>query len=228
MSEQIKIWRDGLWDNNPGFVQLLGLCPLLAVSNSVSNALGMGIATLVTLVVSNILISSSRNMLKPEIRMPAYVLIIASIVTSLELILHAYFFELYGILGIFLPLIVTNCIIMGRAEAYASRNGIKLAIHDGFAQGLGFMFVLVALGGIREVIGRGTLFDNAHLLFGEGVDLTIHLNPEYGGFLVAILPPGAFFALGLLIALKNIIDERIKNKKIKQQNDQAIPVIVQS
>lgn len=226
MSSNLTIWRDGLWDNNPGFVQLLGLCPLLAVSNSVVNALGMGLATLFTLLMSNTLISLSRDFLKPEIRMPAFVLIIASIVTSIELILHAYFYELYNALGIFLPLIVTNCIIMGRAEAYAARNKVGKAIQDGLAQGLGFMLVLVMLGVIRESIGRGTLFANAHLLLGEGADLTIQINPEYGGFLIAILPPGAFFALGLLIALKNMIDERMKSAKTPASI--SIPVTINS
>ncbi len=199
---------EGLWRNNPGIVQLLGLCPLLAVSNSVVNALGLGLATLLTLVLSNGMVSLSRRWLLREIRIPAFVLIIASTVTVLELLMHAFFHELYGILGIFIPLIVTNCTIMARAEAFASRQAVLPALVDGLAHGLGFLLVLVLLGAFRELLGHGTLLADAHLLFGQGVDLTLELLPGYRGFLLAVLPMGAFMGLGLLVALHRWLDRR--------------------
>ncbi len=207
------LFAEGLWRNNPGLVQLLGLCPLLAVSNSVVNALGLGLATLFTLLLSNGLVSLTRRWLLQEIRIPAFVLIIASTVTVLELLMHAFFHELYGILGIFIPLIVTNCTIMARAEAFASRNALLPALADGLATGLGFLAVLLVLGGLRELLGHGTLLADAHLLFGEGVDLTLHLLPGYRGFLLAVLPMGAFMGLGLLVALHRWLDRRWQQRQ---------------
>jgi electron transport complex protein RnfE len=210
MNNYLDIIKNGLWSNNQAFVALLGLCPLLAVSNTVINGLGLGIATTLTLILSNATVSLIRNIVGNEIRLPVFVLIIAAIVTTIELIMNAYFHELFMILGIFIPLIVTNCAIIGRAESFASRNPITPSIVDGFAMGLGFTSALVILGGIREVLGSGTLLANAHLMFGDaGKGLTIFLIQDYGGFLLAILPPGAFIGLGLLIALKNIIDKRL-------------------
>jgi electron transport complex protein RnfE len=208
------IAREGLWSNNAGLVQLLGLCPLLAVSATVVNALGLGLATLLTLVASNFTVSLIRNRVRPEIRIPVFVLIIASFVTAVELVMNAFFHQLYLILGIFIPLIVTNCAILGRAEAFASRTTPGRAMADGFAMGLGFMGVLVALGAMREVLGQGTLLADAHLMFGEwGRRLTIELVPDYDGFLLAALPPGAFIGLGLLLALKNVIDRRMDQRR---------------
>ncbi|MBE9564736.1 MAG: electron transport complex subunit E [Proteobacteria bacterium] len=203
------ISKNGLWTNNVALVQLLGLCPLLAVTGTIINGLGLGIATLITLVLSNSIVSLIRHWLKSEIRIPIFVLIIASIVTTIELAMNAWFHELYLVLGIFIPLIVTNCSIIARAEAFASKNNLRDSALDGFMMGLGFAFVLVVLGGLRELIGFGTLFANAQLMFGSlGESMTITFNESYSGFLLAVLPPGAFIGLGLLIALKNVIDKR--------------------
>lgn len=207
-----KLVRDGLWHNNPGLVQLLGLCPLLAVSNNVVNALSLGLATLFVLTLSNLTVSAIRNVVRPEIRIPVYVMVIASLVTIVELVMNAYLQTLYDILGIFLPIITTNCVIIGRAEAYASKNRILPATLDGFMMGMGFLLVLVALGGLRELLADGTLGQGLHLLLGPAME-GIHLRvmPEaVPGLLLAALPPGAFIGLGLLIALKNLIDARQK------------------
>ncbi|MDQ7015700.1 MAG: electron transport complex subunit E [Gammaproteobacteria bacterium] len=214
MSDNAKIFREGLWNNNAGLVQLLGLCPLLAVTSTVINGLGLGLATMATLVLSNSVVSMIRHVVRPEIRIPVFVLVIAAIVTSIELAMSAWLHGLYTILGIFIPLIVTNCAIIGRAEAFASKNNVKQAALDGFAMGLGFTLLLVVLGGMRELIGMGTLFSQAHLMFGEAArGMTLHLMGEdYRGFLLAILPPGAFFGMGILIVVKNLIDQRRKDK----------------
>ena len=204
-----SIIRDGLWKNNPALVQLLGLCPLLAVSNTVINGLGLGLATILTLVASNGIISLCRHHIPDEARLPVFVLIIASIVTAIELSMSAWFHELYLILGIFIPLIVTNCAITGRAEAFAARNPVCPAILDGFMMGIGFTAVLVLLGAMREILGQGTLFSEAHLMFGEiARHFTIIVIDDYRGFLIALLPPGAFIGLGLIVALKNVLDTR--------------------
>ncbi|MBL4851959.1 MAG: electron transport complex subunit E [Gammaproteobacteria bacterium] len=209
MSQTRKIINDGLWTNNPALVQVLGLCPLLAVSSTVINALGMGLATILTLVASNLTVSLIRNQIRPEIRIPIFVLIIAAVVTTIELSMNAFFHELYLILGIFIPLIVTNCVIIARAEAFASKNTPAASILDGLMMGLGFTAVLLVLGGLREAIGQGTLFANAHLMFGEiGHSMTITLIEDYRGFLLAVLPPGAFMLLGFMIAIKNVIDAK--------------------
>ena len=208
-----KIAVDGLWHNNPGLVQLLGLCPLLAVTGTVVNGLGLGLATTLTLLSSNVIVSLIRSWVRPEVRIPVFVLVIACVVTAIELAMNAFFHDLYLILGIFIPLIVTNCTIIGRAEAFASKNNVARAATDGLTMGLGFTLVLVTLGGLRELLGRGTLFSQAELMFGEAAQrLTITIVQDYNGFLLAILPPGAFFGMGLLIALKNIIDKRIEKR----------------
>jgi len=200
---------EGLWKNNPGLVQLLGLCPLLAVTTSVVNALGLGLATMLVLSLSNLSVSLIRGWVRDEIRIPVFVMIIASLVTAVELAMNAWFHELYRVLGIFIPLIVTNCVIIGRAEAFASRNSPANALFDGLMMGTGFTLVLVVLGAIREVLGQGTLLAGADMMLGGDADLTIHLFGDGGGFLLALLPPGAFITLGLLVALKNVIDERM-------------------
>jgi electron transport complex protein RnfE len=205
------IIRDGLWNNNQALVALLGLCPLLAVTNTAINGLGLGMATTLVLVCSNGTVSLIRNLVRPEIRLPVFVLVIASFVTTVELVMNAWFYELYKILGIFIPLIVTNCTIIGRAEAFASKNTLGRALVDGLSIGIGFTLVLVILGGMREFIGMGTLFSQAHLMFGEAArGLTLSLGEDFKGLLVAILPPGAFIGLGFLIAIKNLIDDRLK------------------
>lgn len=206
-----KIIGDGLWTNNPALVQILGMCPLLAVSSTVVNALGLGLATTLTLMLSNFAVSVIRGQIRPEIRIPIFVLIIAAIVTAIELLMNAFFHELFLVLGIFIPLIVTNCSIIARAEAFASKNAIAPSLLDGLMMGLGFTAVLVALGAMREIIGHGTLFAQAHLMFGDiGRALTLTVIDDYRGFLLAILPPGAFIGLGFIVALKNIIDDRRK------------------
>lgn len=206
-------WQ-GLWKNNPGIVQLLGLCPLLAVTNSVTNALGLAIATLFVLVASNTLVSLVRHHVPQAIRIPIFVMIIASLVTCVQLLMNAFTYELYLSLGIFIPLIVTNCIIIGRAEAFASKNSVKHAAFDGLMMGLGFSAVLLTLGAIREILAQGTLLDGIEtLLGGWAASLTVTLYHTDTSFLLAALPPGAFIVMGLIIALKNAIDYRLDNKK---------------
>src|SRR5690554_4309782 len=212
-----KITLDGLWTNNPALVQLLGLCPLLAVTASVVNALGLGLASTLVLVSSNLTVSLFRKLVPETVRLPIFVMIIASFVTAIELLMQAFTYELYLILGIFIPLIVTNCAIMGRADAFASKNPVRASVLDGLMMGVGFTAVLILLGGMRELLGTGALFDNMHLLFGEGArNWKWVIFEDYPGFLFAILPPGAFVGLGLLIALKNIIDARLEERR-KQQ-----------
>ena len=212
-----RIIGDGLWNNNAGLVQLLGLCPLLAISNTLINGLGLGLATTLVLLGSNMTISSIRNLVRPEVRIPVFVMIIASFVTTIELLMNAFLHELYLILGIFIPLIVTNCAIIGRAEAFASKQSVPRAALDGLAMGIGFTLVLVVLGGLREVVGQGTLFSQAYLMFGEAArEITLQVIEDYRGFLLAILPPGAFIGLGLLIALKNMIDARTQHRAARK------------
>jgi len=204
------ITSDGLWHNNIGFVQLLGLCPLLAVSSTVINGLGLGLATTLILFASNLSVSAIRNLVRQEIRIPAFMLIIASFVTAIDLAMNAWLYDLHKVLGIFIPLIVTNCAILGRAEAFASRTTIDRAALDGLMMGIGFTVVLVLLGGMREALGQGTLLANAHLMFGPVAEgWKIVLVEQYRGFLLAILPPGAFIGLGLLIVVKNMVDEKL-------------------
>ena len=206
-----KIALDGLWKNNQALVALLGLCPLLAVSNSVVNSVGLGLATTFALVFSNTVVSLIRSFVTHEVRLPVFVLVIAANVTIIDLLMNAYFHDLHKILGIFIPLIVTNCAIIGRAEAFASKNTVDKALADGFFVGIGFALALMALGAIRELMGTGTLFGRADLLFGSIAEhWTIHVFHDYGGFLLAILPPGAFIGLGLMIAVKNVLDARAK------------------
>lgn len=210
-----KITLDGLWHNNPGLVQLLGLCPLLAVTGNMINGLGLGIATIITLTASNSVISVTRHWVRKEIRIPYYVLVIASIVTMIDLAMYAITPELHHILGIFIPLIVTNCVIIGRAEAFASKNKLTRAALDGFMMGLGFTLVLIILGGMRELIGSGTLLSQASVMFGSAAEnwtWQVFDKENYKGLLLAILPPGAFLGMGFLIALKNIIDNKIAQK----------------
>lgn len=209
MSQFKEISLQGLWKNNPGLVQLLGLCPLLAVTGTVTNALGLGLATLLVLLGSNIVVSLIRLHVPDEIRIPIFVLIIASFVTVVQLLMNAFTFGLYQSLGIFIPLIVTNCAIIGRAEAFASKNPLGPAALDALMMGLGFLLVLLTLGAMREVLGQGTLFDGADLLLGDWAKvLRIEVFHSDNHFLLAMLPPGAFLGMGLLIALKNVIDQR--------------------
>ena len=209
-----ELTADGLWHNNPGLGQLLGLCPLLGVSSSTVNALGLGIATILVLVLSNVSVSLIRHAVTPAVRLPAFVMIIAAVTTCIELLMQAYTYELFLILGIFIPLIVTNCIILGRADAFAAKNPVLPSAVDGFMMGLGFALVLLALGMLRELVGQGTLFANMHLLLGPiAANWTWVVFPNYKEVLFVILPPGAFLFMGLLIALKNVIDGQIKARQ---------------
>lgn len=206
-----EILYQGLWKNNPGLVQLLGLCPLLAISNTFINALGMGLATIAVLTASNFIIALSRPVLREEIRIAVFVLVIAGFVSIIQMIMQAWFHDLYTILGIFIPLIVTNCIIIGRAEAFASRQPLWAATLDGFSMGLGFTLILLILGGMREILGNATLFMDAPLIFGAWAsDLQITFGENTRGILLFALPPGAFLGLGLLVAVKNMIDAKAK------------------
>lgn len=208
-----SVWKNlftqGVWTNNSTLVQLLGLCPLLAVSNNVTNALGLGLATLLVLTITNTIISLFRKVIPHDIRIPIYVMIIATAVTTIQLLMNAFAFPVYQSLGIFVPLIVTNCIVIGRAEAFASKNSVAHSAFDGFAMGLGMTLSLVVLGAMREIIGNGTLFDGLDLLLGSWAkSLRMDLLHLDSGLLLAILPPGAFIGLGFILAVKNIIDRK--------------------
>lgn len=213
MSKVKTVIIDGLWRNNSALVQLLGMCPLLAVTSKATNALGLGLATTLVLTLTNATVSLLRNHVPQEIRIPVYVLIIAAVVTSVQLVINAWAFGLYQSLGIFIPLIVTNCIVIGRAEAFASKNSVGLAALDGFSIGLGATSAMFVLGSMREILGNGTLFDGADGLLGAWAKvLRIQIYHTDTPFLLAMLPPGAFIGLGLLHALKYLIDERQKQR----------------
>lgn len=208
-----ELTHNGLWKNNPALVQLLGLCPLLAVSASVVNALGLGLATIFVLMCSNAAVSLVRNIVYDAVRLPAFVMIIASFTTCIKLLMQAYAFELYEILGIFIPLIVTNCAILGRADGFACKNPLVPSLVDGFMMGMGFTIVLLLLGMVRELIGTGAIFADMNLLFGAAAESwKLQVFNNYPGFLLAIVPPGAFIFTGLLIASKNWLDAELKKK----------------
>lgn len=207
------IMRDGLWDNNVVLGQMLGMCPVMAVTSSATNGLGMGLATMAVLIVSNVLIASVRDWVSPTVRIPIFIALIASLVTLVDMVLNAWMHDLYKVLGIFIALIVVNCAVLGRAEAFASRNTVMASAFDGLAMGLGFTLALVVMGGIREILGAGTLFANAHLMLGPHFAfLEMRVLPETASALFMILPPGGFLTLGLLIAARRRIqgwlDER--------------------
>jgi electron transport complex protein RnfE len=205
---------NGLWKNNPAIVQLLGLCPLLAVTGTVVNAIGLGLATIMVLVISNTSVSLIRGVVSDAVRLPTFVMIIAAAVTCIELLMQAFTYELFQILGIFLPLITTNCVILGRADGFAAKNSLAPAMYDGLIMGVGFTVVLVILGGMRELSGTGALFANMDLLFGpHAIEWKVVVIPDYQPFLLAILPPGAFIFTGLIIAVKNLIDGVIKRRQ---------------
>jgi electron transport complex protein RnfE len=212
-----RIAKDGFWNNNVVFAQSLALCPLLAVTGTATNGLGMGLATTAVLVASGLMISMLRGLITPEVRIPVFVLIIAVLVTLVDLGLNAWLHDLHKVLGLFIPLIVTNCAILGRAESFASRNRVLPSAFDGLMMGVGFTFVLVVLGAIREIVGSGTLFANAASLLGQGMAfLEVTLIADYRGFLLAILPPGGFIALGFLLAGKRLLDARLATLKRRQ------------
>jgi len=207
------LMRDGLWDNNPVLAQSLALCPTLAVTSTATNGLGMGLATLLVLILTNLVISLFRNIVTPEVRIPVLILLIAAVVTVIDMMINAFLHDLYKVLGLFIPLIVTNCIILGRAEAFASRHSILPSMVDGLAMGLGFTLALVAFGGVREIIGSGTLFANASVLLGSAFKfLELTLIQDYRGYLLMILPPGGFLVMGFFMAGKRAIDARLQQR----------------
>ncbi len=221
MNKNLKsISSQALWQNNPALVQLLGLCPLLAVSSSVVNALGLALATTMVLIFSNLMVSLIRHQVTDAIRLPVFVLIIASFVTCAELLMQAYAYSLYLSIGIFIPLIVTNCAILGRAVTFAAKNSALISAFDGLMMGLGFSSALIVLGALREVFGTGKLFANMDILLPIAANSEITILPNYPGFLFALLPPGAFLFMGLLLALKNFIDKQIAEKNIKSINSE--------
>ena len=204
-----RITRDGLWDNNVVFAQMLALCPTLAVTSSATNGLGMGLATTAVLLLSNIIISSVRHLVSAEVRIPVYIVLIATLVTLVDMSLNAWAHELYKVLGLFIALIVVNCAILGRAESFASKSNVLDSALDGLMMGLGFTSSLVLIGAIRETFGSGTLFANAHLLLGPAFAfLETTIVPHYKGFLLMILPPGGFMVVGMLLAAKRVLDQR--------------------
>jgi H+/Na+-translocating ferredoxin:NAD+ oxidoreductase subunit E len=218
-TDYTRIVRDGLWDNNIVFSQTLALCPTLAVTGTATNGLGMGLATTAVLMLSGLSVAAFRKIISPEVRIPVFVLLIATIVTLVDMSMNAWMHDLHKVLGLFIPLIVTNCAILGRAESYASKNATLPAVTDGLMMGLGFTLALVALGATRELLGSGTLFANAELLLGKSLAfLQVTIIPDYRGFLIAILPPGGFLILGFLLAGKRILDKQLEARR------SAVPV----
>ncbi|GAB6188346.1 electron transport complex subunit E [Marinitoga arctica] len=195
----IKNLKAGLFQQNPIFIQVLGMCPTLATTTNSTNALGMGLATLSVLIMSNIVISLIKKWVPKNIRIPIYIVVIASFVTMVDLLMHGYTYELWKTLGLFIPLIVVNCIILGRAESFASKNGLLDSIYDALGMGLGFTGALVLLGSVRELLGNGTIFGLP--IWGDAMKLY-----------VMILPPGAFLVLGMLLAMFNYIGIYNRNK----------------
>ncbi len=198
------VFRQALWHNNAGLVQLLGLCPLLAVSNTLINGLGLGLATLFVVVATNGLVSLFRRWIHTDLRLPCFVLLIAALVTAVELSFKAWFFDLHTSLGLFIPLIVSNCLILGRAEAFASKQPVVSSLIDGLGYGLGFAAVLITLGALRELFGYGTVLAGAEMLFGpQAADWQVTILASEQGLILATLPPGAFLGLAFLVALRN-------------------------
>lgn len=218
-----RIARDGLWDNNVVFAQMLALCPLLAVTSSATNGLGMGLASTAVLISSNTLISALRRFISAEVRIPVYIVFIATLVTLVDMSLNAWAHDLYKVLGLFIALIVVNCAVLGRAESFAAKNPVASSAFDGLMMGLGFTFALVLIGGVREVLGSGTLFAQAHLLLGQSFAfLEMTLIPEYKGFLLMILPPGGFLVVGCLLAGKRVLDQRLAELGASQAVPQSL------
>lgn len=216
-----EIVENGLWKQNPGLVQLLGLCPTLAMTISLVNGFSLGVMTAIVMAASNASVAPIRQWVPSEIRIPVFILIVAALVTMIDLSMHAYLQGLHSVLGIFIPLIVTNCIVLARVEAFAAKNPVVPSALDGFMMGFGLALVLAALGGIREILGKGTLFSGIDLVFGPSAkSMVLTVIPDYSGFLFAILPPGAFIGLAALIALRNWITQR------KTSGDATNPISV--
>ncbi|PMR73779.1 electron transport complex subunit E [Billgrantia endophytica] len=212
-----------LWSNNVILLQILALCPALAVTTSATNGLGLGLATTLVLIITNTLISALRHTITPEIRTPVVIGIIAGAVTLLDMAINAWMHELYKVLGLFIALIVTNCAVYGRAEAFCLKNRVVPSMIDGIGIGIGFTWVLVLIGGIRELLGSGTLFAQASLLLGERFRwLEITVIPDFQGILLAILPPGAFIVLGFLLAGKRVLDRHQAERRLKEQGELVV------
>lgn len=218
-----QISRDGLWDKNVVFTQMLALCPALAVTSTATNGLGMGLATTAVLLGANVLIAALRHLISPDVRIPVFIVLIATLVTLVDMALNAWLHELYKVLGLFIALIVVNCAILGRAESFASKNPVAASALDGLMMGLGFTLALIAIGGVREILGSGTLFKDAHLLLGPAFSfLELTLIPNYKGFLLMILPPGGFLAVGFLLVAKRMIDQRSARRAQEAADSQAV------
>ncbi len=223
MSEDYRgILTDGLWRNNVAFVQILALCPLMAVTTTATNGLGMGLATTGVLLASNILIASCRDLISQEVRIPVFVLLIAALVSLADMAINAWLHELYKVLGLFIPLIVVNCSVLGRAEVFASKRPVFASAVDGLAMGLGYTAALMLLGGCREILGSATLFAHASLLLGDGFAfLETTLIPKYKGFLLMLLPPGGFLVLGFLLAGKRAAERRWERRAASRSKAQT-------
>ncbi|MCP5197208.1 MAG: electron transport complex subunit E [Gammaproteobacteria bacterium] len=218
MNNYRGIFADGLWDNNMVFTQMLALCPLMAVTTTATNGLGMGLATTGVLLAANIVVASLRHCIAPEVRIPVFVLLIASLVTLADMVINAWLHELYKVLGLFIPLIVVNCGVLGRAESFASKQPVLASAADGLAMGLGLTFALMLIGGCREVLGSATLFAHASLLLGDGFAfLETTLIQDYKGFLLMLLPPGGFLVLGFLLAGKRVMERATKKSVVKEE-----------
>jgi electron transport complex protein RnfE len=215
MSAYKDISWNGIWKQNTILAQLLGLCPLLAVSTNLVNAVSLGLATIIVMILANFAISALRALIPYEIRIPVFILIIAALVTVVDLAFNAFLHDLYLVLGIFIPLIVTNCIVLARVEAFAAKNGLRASTLDGLMMGVGFVWVIALLGAVRELVGQGTLFSGIEMIFPNLSGVQV-LPADYPGFLIAILPPGAFFVLGLLVAGRNWLDARA-NQRMREQ-----------
>ncbi|MCB1825131.1 MAG: electron transport complex subunit E [Gammaproteobacteria bacterium] len=218
MNDYRGIFADGLWHNNMVFAQMLALCPLMAVTSTATNGLGMGLATTAVLLASNTVVASLRNWIAPEVRIPVFVLLIASLVTLADMAINAWLHELYKVLGLFIPLIVVNCGVLGRAESFASKNPVPAAAADGLAMGLGLTLALVLIGACREILGSATLFSHASLLLGSSFTfLETTLIEDYHGFLLMLLPPGGFLVLGFLLAGKRVIERMTEQREVKEE-----------
>lgn len=225
MSIYKDITINGLWKQNPGVVQLLGLCPTLAVTTTAVNGLSLGLATALVMAASNGSVSPVRRFIPNEIRVPVFILVIAALVTVIDLSINAFAHPLHKVLGIFIPLIVVNCIVLARVESFAAKNAPVPSILDGFMMGLGLTLVLGLLGAMREIIGKGSLFSGLDLVFGPAAkQFVLTIIPDYHGFLLAVLPPGAFLGLGILIAARNWIEIR-KTAKTNVSTPQLEPAL---
>ena len=224
MNDYRGIFADGLWNNNVVFAQMLALCPLMAVTTTATNGLGMGLATTGVLLAANVVIASLRQFIVDQVRIPVFVLLIASLVTLADMAINAWLHELYKVLGLFIPLIVVNCCVLGRAESFASKQPVAASAADGLAMGLGLTLALVMIGGCREVLGSATLFAHASLLLGDSFAfLETTLIQDYKGFLLMLLPPGGFLVLGFLLAGKRVMERVMEKRVVKEEFHCSVP-----